>query len=845
MAELLSQSSKPSLFDIITAQVTASKMRFIGLCFLQVLAFSQEVQDQAAAVLKSNCLACHGSAMKMSGLDLRTKESILKGGERGAGAVLGKASESRLMNFVSGKENPSMPPGKKLSSAEIAILERWINEGLNLPDLTKGDDGKAALAKMEERPITTEERNWWAFVKPVHPPVPQTLTGGWAKNPVDSFLLAKMESQGLKPMPQANRRILIRRAYLDLIGLPPTPLEVETFVNDKSEKAWETLVERLLAMPQYGERWARHWLDLARYSDSGGYEFDRERTNSFRYRDWVINALNKDMPYGEFVKQQIAGDEFHPGDNNALIATGFLRLGTENNKKDEQTRLDELDDVIATTVNSFLGMTIQCARCHNHKFDPIAQKDYYRVQAVFWPMKAEEPAIVSKQEMDLWNAASEGIDKEEKPIKSELSKLEKTYRDMLKAQQVAKLPDYVKSALDTPEEKRTEGQKLNAIQVQKTFNVEPEQLTAAMTAEDQNKQKELKGKIAEMDKRRPAELATAMAVKESGTKAPDSHFLYRGNSGSKGSVMKPGVLSAAYQGEWNFPEPPADATSSWRRRGFANWVASTENPLTARVMVNRIWANHFGEGIVRTPSNFGKTGEKPSHPELLDWLAGEFTRQGWSIKAMHRLMMNSEAYRMEAMDSEENRKIDPENRSLWRMPRRRLEAEAVRDQIMAVAGTLDLKMGGQGVYPFIDPALFQSSSKRGWAGKPDNDPSTWRRSIYVFSKRTIPLPMLDVFDKPDSMTSCSRRNRSTIAPQALIMMNNAAIGMNAKYFAQRLQAITPNTDEQVKTAYRLALSRPPTAGEIHQASEFIRGSTFGLNDFCQTLFNINEFVYIP
>ncbi len=820
-------------------------MRFCGLVLLPALTFAQGVPEQAAAVLKSNCLACHGSAMKMSGLDLRSTESVLKGGERGAAAVAGKAGESRLMKLVRGEENPAMPPGKKLTANEIEILEKWINEGTKLPDLTKGDDAKAALAKMEERPITAEERSWWAFVKPARQTIPQTATGGWAKNPIDSFLIAKMESQGLKPMPEANRRILIRRAYLDLIGLPPTPTEVEQFVNDASEKAWENLVERLLAMPQYGERWARHWLDVARYSDSGGYEYDRERTNSFRYRDWVISALNKDMPYDEFVKQQIAGDEFHPGNNDALIATGFLRLGTENNKQDEQTRLDELDDVIATTVNSFLGMTIQCARCHNHKFDPIAQKDYYRVQAVFWPMKAEEPAIVSKQELERWNAATEIIDNEQKPLKAELTKLEKKYRDMLKAEQVAKLPEYVKIAMNTPPEKRTEGQKLNAIQVEKTFNVEPEQLTAAMTPEDQNKQKELKGRIAEINKRRPAELATAMAVKEKDRKAPDSHFLHRGSSGSKGSVMKPGVLSAAYNGEWNFPEPPADAKSSWRRKGFAEWVASTENPLTARVMVNRIWANHFGEGIARTPSNFGKTGEKPSHPELLDWLAGEFTRQGWSIKTMHRLMMNSAAYRMEATDNEENRKIDPENRSFWRMPRRRLEAEAVRDQIMMVAGTLDLTMGGQGVYPFIDPALFQSSSKRGWAGKPDNDPSTWRRSIYVFSKRTIPLPMLDVFDKPDSMTSCARRNRSTIAPQALIMMNNAAIGMNAKYFAQRLQSLTPNANEQVKTAYQLALSRPPTAAEIHQATEFIRSSTYGLNDFCQALFNINEFVYIP
>ena len=820
-------------------------MKAIGLIFFTFSLMAQTTPDQAAAVIKSNCTACHGSAMKMSGLDLRSKESILKGGERGPAAVAGNAGGSRLMKLVRGEEQPSMPPGKKLSDSDVAVLERWINEGLDLPDLTKGDDAKAALAKMEERPITEEERSWWAFVKPARQAVPQTQRGGWAKNPIDSFLLAKMESAGLQPRPEAGKRTLIRRAYLDLIGLPPTPLEVEEFVNDKSDKAWETLVERLLAMPQYGERWARHWLDLARYSDSGGYEYDRERNNSWRYRDWVIKAFNNDLPYSEFVKQQIAGDEYNPGNFDSLVATSFLRLGTENNKKDEQTRLDELDDVIATTVNSFLGMTIQCARCHNHKFDPIAQKDYYRVQAVFWPMKADETPIVSDAERERWKTASGVIDGEQRPFRTELTKLETIYRDRLKAEQVAKLPEYLQLALKTPADQRNEGQKLNVVQVERTFNVEPEQLTAAMTPEDQNKQKELKGKIAEIDKRRPAELATAMSIKENGPKAPDSHFLYRGSSGSKGSVMKPGVLSAAYRGEWNFPDAPADASSSWRRRGFAEWVASPENPLTARVMVNRIWANHFGEGIARTPSNFGKTGEKPSHPELLDWLSTEFVQKGWSIKSMHRLMMNSTAYRMEASDTDENRKIDPENRNFWRMPRRRLEAEAIRDQLMAVAGTLDMTMGGPGVYPFIDPALFQSSSKRGWAGKPDNDPSTWRRSIYVFSKRTIPLPMLDVFDKPDSMTACSRRNRSTIAPQALIMMNNASIGLNAKFFAQRLQSLSSDPDEQVKIAYQLALSRPPTASEIHNAKEFMKSSTFGLNDFCQALFNINEFVYIP
>lgn len=310
--------------------------------------------------------------------------------------------------------------------------------------------------------------------------------------------------------------------------------------------------------------------------------------------------------------------------------------------------------------------------------------------------------------------------------------------------------------------------------------------------------------------------------------------------------MAPGILAVASRSDWSFAEPPTDAKTSWRRRGFADWVASPENPLTARVMVNRIWQHHFGEGIVRTPSNFGKTGERPTHPELLDWLATEFVQQGWSIKAMHRLIMNSDTYQMASDDIGANAAIDPDNRYLWRMPRRRLEGEAIRDGLLAVAGNLDRTVGGPAVYPYIDPALYQSSSKRTWTGKPDSDPSTWRRSLYVFSKRSIPLPMLEVFDKPDSVGSCARRNRSTIAPQALILMNNAFVLMEAGKFAERLRK-EAGTDpsEQVDLAFQLALSRKPTSKELEQSVAFLRTGNNALTDFSQVMLNLNEFVYIP
>jgi hypothetical protein len=337
-----------------------------------------------------------------------------------------------------------------------------------------------------------------------------------------------------------------------------------------------------------------------------------------------------------------------------------------------------------------------------------------------------------------------------------------------------------------------------------------------------------------------------MSVTEPGPNAPPSYFLYRGSPGGKGSVMQPGVLTVASRSEWPFPPAPEDSRTSWRRRGFAEWLASKDNPLTARVMVNRIWQHHFGEGIVRTPSNFGKTGEAPAHPQLLDWLATEFMQQGWSIKAMHRLIMNSETYQMVSDDNPAGLKVDRDNKLLWRMPRRRLEGEAIRDSILAVAGNLDRTVGGPAVHPYIDPALFQSSSKRTWHGKPDSDPSTWRRSVYVFSKRSIPLPMLEVFDKPDSVASCARRNRSTIAPQALILMNNAFVLMEAKKFAERLRKEAgPDPAEQVDLAFQLALSRKPSSKELKESVAFLRTGEQSLLDFSQAMLNLNEFVYIP
>ncbi|MCI0661679.1 MAG: DUF1549 and DUF1553 domain-containing protein [Acidobacteria bacterium] len=660
-----------------------------------------------------------------------------------------------------------------------------------------------------------------------------------------------MKAKGLKPSPPANRRTLIRRAYLDLTGLPPAPEQVEAFIKDNSPDAWERLVDRLLASPHYGERWARHWLDLVRFADSGGFEFGVDRPDAWRYRDYVVNSFNADKPYDQFVREQLAGDEYSPDSQEAMIATGFLRLGPEGGGGGERGRQDSLYDLIATISLTFMGMTVSCARCHDHKFDPIPQKDYYRIQAVFFSTRPVSYPLVSAEVVASHRAETQRIEALQKPLRKAKNDLEAPYLKILVEEAVNRLPEYMQVAWRTPEEKRTPGQKLNVGQIRKTLQDDPlsariteEHILARMPEDEKSRHAELKAKIRELEKQKPKPYPAARAIGEEGSKPRPTYFLHRGSIDAKGPLVTPGVLSVVSESEYEFPTPPPNAKSTWRRRGLAEWLVSPNNPLTTRVMVNRIWQHHFGEGIVRTPSNFGKMGELPSHPELLDWLATEFVARGWSIKQMHRLMMTSRSYQMASDDIAANAAIDPENRFFWRMPRARLEAEIIRDQILAVSGNLDRTIGGPAIYPYIDPKLFQSSTKRTWPGKPDDDPSTWRRSLYVFSKRSIRYPLFETFDQPNLINSCERRNRSTIAPQALLLMNNNFVISEAGFFARRLR-IDAGDDvrAQVERAYRLALGRAPTEFERVRAVEYIRSGPNGLMGFCQALFNINEFVY--
>ncbi|MBI4471565.1 MAG: DUF1549 domain-containing protein, partial [Acidobacteria bacterium] len=434
-----------------------------------LFAQDEQLSQQAYDILKANCFGCHGGT-KTAGLDLRTYDSLRAGGQRGAVVLAHSPENSRLFQLVSHERQPTMPPGKKLSPEDIEVLRQWIASGASFVSIEEANGpAKTETVEIKERAITPEERQFWAFQPPRRSPVPRVGEPGWNKNPIDAFLLDAMKRKGVKPSPRVDRRTLIRRAYLDLLGLPPTPEEVTAFLNDKSPNAWEKVVDRLLASPQYGERWARHWLDLVRYADSGGFEFDTDRPDGWRYRDYVVKSFNEDKPYDRFVREQIAGDEYFPRTDEAMIATGFLRLGPEGGGGGEQGRQDTLDDIIGTTTLTFLGMTVSCARCHFHKFDPIPQQDYYRIQAVFFPTRPASHPLVSADVVAAHREAIDRIESVLKPLRQARTSLEAPYLKRIVDAEIAKLPEYMQIAWKTLPEKRTEGQRLNAAQIEKTL----------------------------------------------------------------------------------------------------------------------------------------------------------------------------------------------------------------------------------------------------------------------------------------------------------------------------------------------------------------------------------------
>ncbi len=840
----------------------------------QSVSFSQQVFP----ILSKMCFTCHGAEQQLSGLDLRSRDSMLKGGKHGPSVVPGDASASRLYRRAAGQEEPRMPFGGRLSDAQVATLRDWINQGAPW----ETPSGAAATAQPWDAEIPLEARQYWAFRQPLRPPVPRVKNPQWRRHPIDAFLMRAFEQKRLTPATPANRNTLVRRAYLDLLGLPPSPEQVAAFVNDTAPNAWEKLIETLLASPHYGERWGRHWLDVARYADSAGFEHDHDHPTAWRYRDYVIRSCQQDKPYNLFIAEQLAGDELEPATFDSKIATGFLRIGprVEFREKDNpQYRYDYLDDMIATTSQAFLGLTVQCARCHNHKFDAIPQRDYYRMQAIFFPYVDVNHYLAPEAQTAAFLAQQEKIQAHVKSLREQVAETEEPFREKAFLAEVAqRFPEDAQTAVKTPEGQRTPGQKLLANQLLYGVGVPAGAIDRIMEPRDKARRDTLLAEIKELETRRRPEPPYAIGVTDGDYRfAPDSYgdepapgkgvkrdasmhgsylhngdgpyqpppsyFLIRGELDNRGPQMEPGFITVATYGRPPTAIPPADGHTSGRRRALAEWIASPENPLTARVMVNRIWHYHFGRGIVASLNNFGKMGESPTHPELLDWLATEFVARGWSVKQMHRLMMTSRAYQMASQfENAANQKADPENRLLWKFRIQRLDAEAVRDSVLAVSGKLNREIGGPPVFPKVDPTVLATMRNGIWNSEEDG-PKVWRRSVYVYRKRGMPFPMFEVFDLPNQNVSCGARNVSTVPTQALTLLNNEFVLQQARFFAQRVASEAgPAPDGQLARAYQLALGRNPSEEEKRLGIAFLKA--YSLADLAHVMLNLNEFIYL-
>ncbi|HZZ74254.1 MAG TPA: DUF1549 and DUF1553 domain-containing protein [Pirellulales bacterium] len=705
----------------------------------------------------------------------------------------------------------------------------------------------------------------WPLCPPIKPAIPAVREQSWVKTPIDAFVLSKLEEKGLRPAPPADKRTLLRRVSFDLIGLPPTPAEQAAFVSDTSPAAYANLVDRLLASPQYGERWARHWLDVVHFAESDGFKQDADRPDAYAYRDYVIRAFNSDLPFDRFVQQQLAGDELEPENLDAQIATGYYRLHPDeyNAANLKQRRQEILNDITETTGLAFLGLTVGCAECHNHKFDAITQVDYYRFQAFFanllpchdQPNATPEQLSEAREKQIGWEEATQAIRDEmhvilyEHPFKPDAQKYD----------------DETKQALLTEPERRTALDRQLVQLAERNIALEPK----TPPADQKDRYERLSKQLAEFDYLKPAPFAHVLAVRDTGLAPPATHRLAGGNFKKPQEQVEPGFLSFLGDTEPRVVAPAGAPRSSGRRAALALWLTRPDQPMTGRVIVNRLWQHHFGVGIVGTPNDFGVVGDPPTHPELLDWLAVRLVESGWHLKTIQRLMVLSATYQQASIvDTSDPSQAtamaaDPHNKLLWHMRRQRLEGEAIRDSVLCAAGDLNPRMFGPSARPEL-PAALDSNYK--W--KPDvNRADRNRRSIYVLAKRNLRFPLFDAFDWPDLHNSCARRSCTTTAPQALLLLNGEFTLHAARKFAERLRADHPSERKDlIRAAYQQAFGREPSALEVAAAAHFLSSQTELLKaakleskepvgngdlrefaatvDFCHALLNANEFVFV-
>ncbi|WP_417748549.1 PSD1 and planctomycete cytochrome C domain-containing protein [Rosistilla oblonga] len=715
-------------------------------------------------MLIKRCVECHQGRDPSGNLLLTTAEGFHQGGDSGPVIDLENLGASHFLHRVADGEMPPESRGQsqKLPDEEIEVLRRWIVGGAKWPE------GRV-LDLFERTSDVRGGRDLWSLQPVERPAVPQLELLQQPTNPIDAFILARLEQDQMQPAPTASKRELLRRLYFDLIGLPPTLAQIEAFEQDDSPQAFDQVVDQLLDMPQYGERWGRYWLDLVRYADTSGYERDQEKPFAWKYRDWVVAALNADMPYDRFVIEQLAGDELPQRTEASVIATGFLRLGTWNDEPNDPLdyQYDRLEDLVHTTSSTFLAMTVKCARCHDHKFDAITHEDYYRMASAFW---------------------------------------------------AGPIATRARSLLGGPK---------------------PDELG----------------------------VTEVLGWTDLGPTPPPLHVLKNGEREVPLGEVVPASLSMIPALEKTFDAAPEGSKTSHRRLQLANWIATAENPLTARVLVNRIWQHHFGQGIVRSPNNFGFLADPPAHPRLLDWLADEFVQGGWKIKRLHKLILTSKTWQQSSTHptAAEYAEKDSTNRLWWRSERRRLDAEALRDAMLAVSGELDLRVGGPGFRPTIAAAALEGLSKKSAAWNPSPADAQTRRSLYMFSKRGLLPPMMTTFNFSDATQSCGQRDVTTVPTQALVLMNNPFVHDRSSKLAKSIIANAKHPQDQVAQLWSIVYGRKPTAAETQLAQQHLEtqlnrfeklattssqetpapsAETRAMASLAHVLLNSNEFIYI-
>jgi len=831
--------------------------------------FVKEIQP----LLRKHCYACHGHDHQEGGLRLDQRAVAQRGGENGKVIVPGKSADSLVYLLAAGKdaEGRVMPPegeGLPVALADAALLAQWIDSGADWPD---GVDPRYEI-----------NTDLWSLQPVTRPQLPKPADQNWIANPIDAFVLARLESAGLRPAERVEPHGLARRAAFDLTGLPLTNGQLGEYEQrvaaNGADKAYLWLLDELLDSQHYGERWARHWLDVARYADSNGYEVDGEKPLAWQYRDYVIRSLNEDKPYDQFVLEQLAGDELPNATSQTVIATGFLRVGPWDAERGASVqpsevvaeRFNELDDLVSTTSQVFLGLTIGCARCHDHKFDPLSSRDYYSLVAVFDPLARHKngrteltrPAVPPRELADK-NAADNRIAELTAKRGQLLQPLERVIIEGGKT----KLATDVVAALKTAADKRTDADKqllarsANAIRQELEAAFDNNELAAQnLTAEQRSEAVKAAEEIAQL--RAQFNYPAGYFFHEPNPQPAPTRLLKRGNPLQPGDEVEP-AAPAFVAKRLGVPADfeDADEHTSRRRISLARWIIDANNPLTSRVIVNRVWQYHFGVGLIRTPNDFGNRGVQPTHPQLLDWLADWFvTDANWSLKKLHRLIMTSSAYRMNKVLDNDKAATDPDNRLFWRFPRRRLEVEAIRDAVLAASGQLNRQLYGPCMYPKIPDDALRSGYDPNKVWKPFNERDASRRTIYAYVKRTLIVPFLETFDFCDTTQSTARRDITTVAPQALELLNGEFIARQSRHFAQRLeQEAGDDRATQIELAYRLALGRSASREEREALSAFVAAETAAfsamkdvdaatargraLAQMCRVVLNLSEFVY--